>query len=101
MILHLRDGELSDQPSWWLNFIKDIDRRYGYNSTFLYRTDEYYERCVIIHDEISKVGAKSILEVPQDSGSDLGSCGPQDPGAIIAIDFDSDELATWFLLKWS
>lgn len=75
MILHLRDGGLSDQPSWWVNFLKDIDRRYGYNSAFMDWTEDYYERCVIIHDEISKVGAKSILEDPHDSGSDPGSCG--------------------------
>ncbi len=83
MRLNLARGNLSDQPKWWQNFIKDIDSRnrlYDFNSNHRVRG---------IIREIEDIGAVAILE------SDTTRLN------VVAIEFDDDAKATWFILKWS
>lgn len=82
MILHLVDGGFLTQPSWWQNFIDDIDDRFPY--AFHYYEDE--EREQLIKAEFAKVGA--ILIDDEDHG-------------IMGVEFHDDAKATWFIMRWS
>lgn len=85
MILKLLDGGFNSQPSWWKNFIRDVDIRCKLNN----RVDgDHPRRNNIIRNEFSKVGANIIYE-------------RGDLDIPIALQFEDEALGTWFLLRWS
>jgi hypothetical protein len=83
MILHLVAGGFLSQPSWWQNFINDVDDRFPY--AFHYYDEE--ERDQLIKNEFAKVGAILIDDEDEDS--------------ILGVEFKDDAMASWFLLRFS
>ena len=84
MILKLLDGGFNSQPSWWKNFIRDVDIRKLNN-----RVDgDHPRRNNIIRNEFAKVGATIIYE-------------HGDLDIPIALEFEDEALGTWFLMKWT
>ena len=83
MKLNLVDsGGFFEQPQWWQNFINDVDERIDTRQL----KDE--DRDLIIFEEFYKIGAKVVGDL-------------FDPTIPVAIEFEDDKLATWFLLRWS
>lgn len=84
MILKLLDGGFNSQPSWWKNFIRDVDIRKLNNGV----DGDHPRRNNIIRNEFAKAGATIIYE---DGDLDIP----------IALEFKDEALGTWFLMKWT
>ena len=81
MKLNLVDpGVFSMQPSWWKNFVFDVVKRFDEDSV----EDEFNT----VVNELNLVGATVIF---RDDEIDIP----------VAIEFEDDKLATWFLLRWT
>jgi hypothetical protein len=81
MILKLVDGWFLEQPTWWQNFINDVDDRSPNELDYI-----GIKRKQFIIDEFAKVGASLINDEDEE---------------IVGIEFNDDAKATWFIMRWS
>lgn len=79
-------GGLEDQPSWWKNFVDVLYADYNYRDI---ETSDAAD--ILVDEKFLEWGGRPIREYTVYTDNE----------DYVAIEFENEADATWFLLRWS